>query len=126
MAYVEYNPHPEGKRIDDCTIRALTKVLDKSWEEMHVVLAVQSFAIHRMQDSKDTWGTYLFNQGFVQEVVPNTCPDCYTIEQFCEDHPHGTYVLATNNHVVAVVDGNYYDTWDSGDETPIYVWRKEK
>ena len=41
-------------------------------------------------------------------------------------YPHGTYVLATNNHVVAVVDGNYYDTWDSGDETPIYVWRKEE
>ena len=24
-----------------------------------------------------------------------------------------------------VVDGNYLDTWDSGDETPLYYFKKE-
>ena len=28
-------------------------------------------------------------------------------------------------HVVCVKDGNYYDTWQSGDEVPIYAWVKE-
>ena len=29
-----------------------------------------------------------------------------------------------SGHVVAVIDGNYYDTWDSGDKIPIYYWYK--
>ena len=49
-------------------------------------------------------------------------PDCYTIEDFCADHPMGLYVLGTGTHVVTVVDGNYYDTWRSGDEIPQYYW----
>ena len=40
--------------------------------------------------------------------------------------PKGTYVLGTGNHVVAVVNGDYYDMWDSGDEIPAYVWYKKE
>ena len=58
-------------------------------------------------------------------IIPNTCPDCYTIADFCNDHPYGTYILATGTHVVAVIDGDYYDTWDSGNEIPIFYWQKE-
>lgn len=36
----------------------------------------------------------------------------------------GRYLLALDQHVVAVVDGDYYDTWDSGNEIPIYYWMK--
>ena len=57
--------------------------------------------------------------------MPNMCPPCYTVKDFCKDHPVGTYILATGSHVVTVVDGNYYDTWDSGTEVPIYYWKKE-
>ena len=124
MAFVEYNPHPDNKRIDDCTIRALTKVFNKDWEQIYIELAFQGYLMRLMPDSKSAWGAYLFNRGFTQEIVPNTCPDCYTVSQFCEDYPQGTYVLATNNHVVAVDSGNYFDTWDSGDEPIVYVWRK--
>ena len=38
--------------------------------------------------------------------------------------PDGTYILAMATHVVAVVDGDWLDTWDSGDETPLYYWQK--
>ena len=45
---------------------------------------------------------------------------------FCNDHPKGAYILALSSHVVAVVDGCYYDTWDSGQEIPIYYWTKKE
>ncbi|MBR0092838.1 MAG: hypothetical protein IJP92_14190 [Lachnospiraceae bacterium] len=48
--------------------------------------------------------------------MPDTCPRCYTVERFCEEYPEGTYLVATGTHVVAVVDGNYYDAWNSGKE----------
>lgn len=37
----------------------------------------------------------------------------------------GTYILALSGHVVTVVDGDWYDTWDSGGEIPIYYWVRE-
>mgnify|MGYP007038282472 FL=1 len=62
--------------------------------------------------------------GYTMKPIPDTCPDCYTVREFCKDHPMGTYVLGTGSHVVAVRDGNYFDTWNSGDEVPIIYWRK--
>lgn len=72
------------------------------------------------------WGAYLRHRGFRRNIIPNECPDCYSVSDFCKDHPKGNFVLALSGHVVAVVDGNYYDTWDSGDEVPIYYWEKKE
>lgn len=37
-----------------------------------------------------------------------------TVKSFAMSHSTGTYILNVANHEVAVVDGFYYDTWDSG------------
>lgn len=59
-------------------------------------------------------------------VIPNSCPDCYTVSDFTVDFPKGKYLLGTGSHVVTVADGNYFDTWDSGNEVPIYFFTKER
>ena len=58
-------------------------------------------------------------------IILDEYPDYYTVEDFCTDHPKGTYVLGTGSHAVAVVDGCYFDAWDSGSEIPIYYFSKE-
>jgi hypothetical protein len=78
-----------------------------------------------MPHANVVWGEYLYKQGFRKGAIPDTCPNCYTVRAFCADNPIGTFLLATGSHVIAVIDGNYYDTWDSGNEVPIYYWRKE-
>ena len=55
-----------------------------------------------------------------------TIPYCYTVKDFCKDHPQGVFVLGTGTHAVAVIDGDYYDAWDSGNKVPLFYWRKEK
>ena len=77
--------------------------------------------LHLIKYGTITWK----KQGYSRFVIPNTCPYCYTVKQFCKDHPYGKYLLALDGHVVAVIDGDYYDTWDSGNEVPIYFWKKE-
>ena len=79
-----------------------------------------------MPSANAVWGAYLRSQGFKRHIIPNTCPDCYTLNDFCEDHPNGMYIVALQNHVVAVNDGDYFDTWDSGEEMPLYYFSKEE
>lgn len=38
-------------------------------------------------------------------------------------YPRGRYIVGTGNHAVAVVDGDYYDSWDSGNEILSFFWR---
>ena len=125
MGYIEYNPNPEGKRTDDCVVRALSKVLGYDWEKTYADLSVQGMQYHDLWNKNYVWINYLRKAGYNRAIIPNTCPDCYTIRQFCYDHPKGTYILATGAHVVTAIDGDYYDTWDSGNEVPIYYYTRE-
>ena len=126
MAFIFYNPNPDKKLVGDCVIRAISIVMNQDWEKTYLDIALQGYTMKDMPSANHVWGAYLHNRGFKRYVVPDTCPDCYTVEDFCEDFPTGTYLLAIGTHVVAVQDGNYFDTWDSGNEVPMYYWQKEE
>lgn len=123
--WVEYNPNPIEKRVGDCVVRAISKVLDQDWETTFVALCLQGLMMCDMPSSNSVWAAYLWHKGFKKRIIPDTCPECYTIKDFCEEHPHGRFVLGTGKHAVAVVDGNCFDAWHSLNETPIYYFEKE-
>lgn len=125
MGYVYYNPNPAGKSVGDCTVRAITKLFDDTWSNVYADLTMQGAFLYDMPNADAVWGEYLKVNGFTRHTLPNTCPHCYTINDFIRDHPIGTYLVATGTHVVAVMDGNFYDTSNSGNEMIIYYWRKE-
>lgn len=126
MGYVSYNANPQGKRVGDCTVRAISKALGQDWEQTYMEIAFKGFMLCDMPSANHVWGAYLKDKGFTRNVTPNECPDCYTVSDFCADHPRGTYILALTGHVVCVCNGCYYDTWDSGDETPLYYWERKE
>lgn len=125
MAFIQYNPNPQGNRVGDCTIRAISKLLNQDWNTTYIELCLQGYILKDMPSANNIWGSYLLSKDYVRQVIPNECPECYTIKEFCADYPQGAFLLATGSHVVTVIDGNYYDSWDSGDEIPIYLFRKE-
>ncbi len=122
--YNEINPNPHKKLVGDCVIRAISQATNKSWGETFLCLCIQGYMMSDLPSSNHVWGTYLKGQGFAREVISDECPDCYTVKDFCRDHPSGIYVLGTGTHAVAVIDGKYCDAWDSGNEQPIYYYTR--
>lgn len=127
MAYTYYNPNPVGNDYArDCTLRALTKALNIDWETAHVLSDMASLKMGDMPSNDNVWSAILRQNGFYREIIPNTCPECYTANDFCNDHPIGIYVLYFGGHVATIVDGVIYDSWDSSNEIPIYYWYKKE
>lgn len=124
--WVEFNNNPVAARVGDCAVRAVSKALDISWEAAYTRMALNGFLMGDMPSSNNVWGAVLRQSGFNRQAVPNTCPDCYTVADFCRDNPDGIYVLGLDKHVVTAVDGSYYDTWNSGNEPVVYFWYKPK
>lgn len=122
--YIQYNANPKRSRVGDCVIRAISKATGKSWDEVYKDLSAEGYALADMPNANNVWGSYLRKLGFKRGIISDNCPDCYTVSDFVTENPRGTYILALSSHAVAVVDGEYFDTWDSGDEVPLYYWVK--
>lgn len=123
--YRFYNPNPAGKLVGDCVIRGISRLEEEDWQEVYLGVSLKGLELNDMPSSNSVWGAYLRSKGYKRYSIPNTCPDCYTVSQFASDNPYGSFLLATGTHVVAVVNGDYYDAWDSGKEIPVYYWRKD-
>ena len=118
-----YNPNPKGRNLGDCAIRAICKALDMGWYEAFAALTIEGLNQCDLPSANSVWGAVLRKHGFERAAIPAECPDCYTVADFLREYPHGRYVIALNDHVVAVEDGTLFDTWNSLDQTPLYFWR---
>ena len=78
-----------------------------------------------MPSANSVWGAVLRDKGFTRKMLPNQCPDCYTVADFATEHPEGTFVLALDAHVVCLKDGAAYDSWDSTSGTVLYYYEEE-
>lgn len=125
MAYVYFNANPCKQIVGDCVIRAISKATDLSWEDVYINLADEGLEQCDLMNSNAVWDRFLRRIGFRKHIMPNTCPTCYTVKQFCYDNPNGRFVLATGDHAVAVIDGDYYDIFDSGTAVVAYLYAKE-
>lgn len=123
--YIQANPNPMGNYVGDCVIRAISLATGRSWDYTYLALCLNGYKLCDMPSSNHVWSNYLQSVGFKQGIVSQNCPSCYSVKDFCRANQNGTYVLGTGSHVLAVIDGDYFDSWDSGDEHPIYFWRKE-
>lgn len=123
--WIEFNNNPSGRNVGDCAVRAISVALDTDWEDAFWLLANAAFQMCDMPSSNGVCGAVLRQNGFYRHAIPNSCPDCYTASDFCEDNKRGVFVLGFGNHVATVIDGNIYDSWDSSNEIPQYYWARK-
>ncbi len=124
--WIRYNPNPAGRNVGDCSVRAVSKALEIDWETAYDLISDAGYNMGDMPSSDSVWGAVLRQNGFYRTAIPNYCPDCYTVRDFCEDHPIGTYVLGFGGHVATVKDGDIYDAWNSSNEIPQFYWYKKE
>lgn len=126
MSFIPYNPNPKGKVAEDCTVRAISRLTNKTWDDAYILVCTGGLIEKTMPDQKAAITTLMSMLGFQNNPLPNDCPKCYTIKRFCIDFPRGRYMVATGSHVVAVIDGNYYDAFDSGNEVLLNYWSERR
>lgn len=124
--WVRFQPNPCGRgNVGDCVVRALSAALHIDWESAFLMLCDSAFQMCDMPSGNSVLSAIMRKNGFYRMSLPSTCPDCYSISDFCREYPQGIYVLGTGSHVVCVIDGDYYDSWDSGEEIPQYLFYKK-
>ena len=121
--WIRCNVNPAKNHTGDCVIRACVVALHKTWVQVSDEIYSLSREHFLSMSDDHLWGRYLYEQGFVPFLLPEKCPSCITIKRFCVMYPRGVYIIGTGSHAVAVIDGNYYDSWDSGNEIPSFFWR---
>ena len=42
--WIQYNPNPTGRNVEDCAIRAVAKALDIDWEQAFALVSAAAFA----------------------------------------------------------------------------------
>lgn len=125
MMFSELNTNPQKRETGDCVVRSISVVTDKDWDDVYLDLLLKGFQMKEMPSQNNVWGAYLHDLGFTRHIIPDTCPECYTINDFAKDHPQGRYVVGTGTHATAIIDGIIYDTWNCGEEIPMYYFTKE-
>lgn len=123
--WIRCNPNPVGRQTGDCVVRAIAIATGRSWRETYRELCRIGEIEGDMPSSNMIWGMFLKKLGGKQFLLPEACPQCITVRAFCERYPEGVYIIGTGEHAVAVIDGDYYDAFDSGSSVPSYFWRME-
>ena len=121
--WMRCNPNPQHKEVPDCVVRALAITLNRRWVDIYDDLCNLGRREFNMPSADAVWGKYLYQMGFKPFLLPESCPKCVTIRTFSQMFPHGIFIIGTGSHAVAVIDGDYYDSWDSGNEIPSFFWK---
>ena len=119
-----FQPNPLKISVGDCTVRALCAATGMDWYTAHKALCDLSADLADMPSADRVFKALLEQFGFSKQRLIDQCPDCFTVSDFAREHPHGIYILGPHEHVVTVINGDWWDAWDSGSTVPSYFFKR--
>ena len=137
MDYIYFNPNPNAKtfksgkpkswHVQDDVVRAICKVLDKSWIEGYELLDEIAKKNFTTINDKVVVNELLSNQlgyEYITYGKPKVGEKRPVIEDFIKENNKGTYVIYLRDYYVTVVDGVVYDISNLSDEAIYSYWKK--
>lgn len=127
-----YNANPKGKFTTDCTIRAICTALEIPYEQVVMEMAKMECETGYNRSSNEGINQYLESKGWVKNKQPRKDDNTkYTGKEFCEEvqthrHWYDPAIIANigGGHIVAIMFGQVYDTWNSTDGCIGNYWTK--
>lgn len=126
-----YNANPKNKYIDDCVIRAISTALNQSWESTYREMIELGIKYGCLAISDSTINRYLESKGWVKHKQFKKYDGTkYRGAEFCNwlkgTCYHNVIANIGTYHMVAIVEGVIYDTWDSSDGVVGNFWTNLK
>ena len=115
----EFNPNPKERNIGDCTLRSYCAAFGISWDKaFDIASKVAKENSSMIQYVADKVLVEEFNCVVDEKYNKKTVKskDRIKVNEFALSHPYGTYILHVPKHQVTVINGEYWDSWDSGDK----------
>lgn len=121
-ARIRYNANSRGASVGDCVKRSLTIAYSMDYDQVASELNRINRAGYHYEEGYSkpaVFNKFLAARGdrFVKLPRDQYC----TVVDFCNSHPTGVYLILVGKdavggttHMVAVVNGDYYDSWESG------------
>lgn len=113
--YKYCNRNPLGKLEDDCVIRALSCVTEKSWDSVYDELSDLAQMNGTMMDSKGFVLWYLDNH-FKRIEAPEY------VWEATELYPHNVLLCTIKGHIFCIKYGVIYDTFDPSNRRVEHLW----
>lgn len=125
--FIKNNLNPKGHKTSDCTIRALACATGIGWDKAFIELANEAFRLKLGQCDIDVLESVLMNKyGFRKESCKvEKGKSRPKVKDIAVQHNGSIIIARVANYVVPCMNGNYIDTWDSGEAAVYRLWVKE-
>ena len=120
-----HNQNPHNRLTSDCVIRAISTATGKAYDDIVAMLACIQIRTGFNTNDPDGYGKLLRSFGWVKCKQPRMLDGRkFTGKQFCQAISNGTLDIESNkriiahigtHHIVAIIDWQIWDTWDSSD-----------
>jgi hypothetical protein len=113
MKYLKSNPHPLGKKIGDCAVRAICYALEKHWDDAYILLCDSGLEMKQMPNNREVIDRVLINEGFTKHgMLKDENNKRFSVEQIADLHPKKTIVVSLIGHYATIVEGELLDSWN--------------
>lgn len=123
-----YNANPKNRITGDCRIRAIAVACEVPYNQVVMDLARIQCETGYDQTANQGISILLKEYGWIKHKQPRKADNTkYTGEEFCRllAKKNKRYVANIGgHHIVAIVDGKVWDTWDSTDGCIGNYWVK--
>ena len=127
-AFHYYNANPHNRFGGDCVVRALCTAMNQTWEQTVRELTELGIKYGYLLNDDKCYAKYLEQKGWVKHKQPRMWDNTkLTGKDFCSIVDKSKPVIAHigGHHIVAIVNGQVNDIWDSTDGCIGNYWIKE-